>query len=78
MRPLSSGTNGNSSPSECARFKARTVQGGFPSGQRGQTVNLMALPSQVRILYPPMHMLVGLWLFIPVRRTPNNAGVAQW
>jgi hypothetical protein len=27
--------------------------GGFPSGQRGQTVNLMALPSQVRILYPP-------------------------
>ena len=27
--------------------------GGFPSGQRGQTVNLMATPSQVRILFPP-------------------------
>ena len=29
-------------------------QGGFPSGQRGQTVNLMAMPSQVRILHPPL------------------------
>ena len=28
--------------------------GGFPSGQRGQTVNLMAMPSQVRILHPPL------------------------
>ena len=28
-------------------------EGGFPSGQRGQTVNLMAKPSQVRILHPP-------------------------
>ena len=27
--------------------------GRFPSGQRGQTVNLMALPSQVRILFSP-------------------------
>ena len=27
--------------------------GEFPSGQRGQTVNLMVLPSQVRILLPP-------------------------
>ena len=30
------------------------VEEGFPSGQRGQTVNLVALPSQVRILYPPL------------------------
>jgi hypothetical protein len=30
------------------------VTGGFPSGQRGQTVNLMAMPSQVRILHPPL------------------------
>ena len=29
--------------------------GGFPSGQRGQTVNLMAMPSQVRILHPPLN-----------------------
>jgi hypothetical protein len=27
---------------------------GFPSGQRGQTVNLVAQPSQVRILLPPL------------------------
>ena len=27
---------------------------GFPSGQRGQTVNLMAQPSKVRILHPPL------------------------
>ena len=26
---------------------------GFPSGQRGQTVNLLAQPSKVRILLPP-------------------------
>ena len=29
-------------------------EGDFPSGQRGQTVNLMALPSKVRILHPPL------------------------
>ena len=26
---------------------------GFPSGQRGQTVNLLAMPSKVRILLHP-------------------------
>ncbi len=26
---------------------------GYPSGQRGQTVNLLATPSKVRILLPP-------------------------
>ena len=29
------------------------LAGGCPSGQRGQTVNLVATPSQVRILLPP-------------------------
>ena len=28
--------------------------GGFPSGQRGQTVNLLAMPSKVRILLRPL------------------------
>jgi hypothetical protein len=28
--------------------------GEFPSGQRGQTVNLLALPSVVRIHFPPL------------------------
>ena len=30
------------------------ILGGFPSGQRGQTVNLLALPSKVRILLRPL------------------------
>ena len=29
------------------------IRGGFPSGQRGQTVNLLAPPSKVRILLHP-------------------------
>ena len=33
------------------------AKGSFPSGQRGQTVNLMAVPSQVRILYSPLHKM---------------------
>jgi hypothetical protein len=31
------------------------VEGVFQSGQMGQTVNLVAKPSQVRILPPPPH-----------------------
>ena len=30
--------------------------GGYRSGQTGQTVNLLALPSQVRILLPPLFL----------------------
>ena len=30
------------------------IMGGFPSGQRGQTVNLLAPPSKVRILLHPL------------------------
>ena len=29
------------------------IMDGFPSGQRGQTVNLLAMPSKVRILLRP-------------------------
>ena len=29
---------------------------GFPSGQRGQTVNLLAPPSEVRILLHPLYI----------------------
>ena len=32
---------------------------GYPSGQRGQTVNLLALPSNVRIVDPPPFYLPG-------------------
>lgn len=34
-------------------FQLNRLWEGYPSGQRGQTVNLLALPSQVRILPPP-------------------------
>ena len=33
--------------------------GGFPSGQRGQTVNLLAMPSKVRILLRPLYVVRG-------------------
>src|SRR4051812_41932692 len=43
--------------SEARHFKwpcpERHAVEGFPSGQRDQTVNLTALPSEVRILPPP-------------------------
>ena len=32
---------------------------GFPSGQRGQTVNLLASPSKVRILLHPFNLSCG-------------------
>ena len=42
---------------ETYRSRGRSQKpGGYPSGQRGQTVNLVALPSQVRIL---LHPFVG-------------------
>gem|GEM_PF-3948767 len=37
-------------------LKRETV--GFPSGQREQTVNLSAMPSEVQILPPPPHLLI--------------------
>ncbi len=52
--------------------------GGFPSGQRGQTVNLMAQPSQVRILLspptsdPPQQM--AFQLTVPRRAASLRAG----
>ena len=34
--------------------------GGFPSGQRGQTVNLLAPPSKVRILLHPFSYKIAI------------------
>ena len=58
--------------------------GGFPSGQRGQTVNLMALPSQVRILLRPPPVTPGS-VAAPQRNRlggttrPSGCGVdARW
>ena len=39
---------------------------GYPSGQRGQTVNLLALPSNVRIVDPPP------FSFPPIRAIPDE------
>ena len=36
------------------------IMGDFPSGQRGQTVNLLAMPSVVRIHHRPFEM--PMWL----------------
>ena len=38
--------------------------GEFPSGQRGQTVNLLALPSVVRIHFPPLFVKSPFVLFL--------------
>ena len=37
------------------------IKGGFPSGQRGQTVNLLAPPSKVRILLHPLRCFNDIW-----------------
>ena len=62
--------------------------GGFPSGQRGQTVNLMATPSQVRILSPPPVLppfgavrrprRPGAEAELATRWGGPEAGVVQW
>ena len=49
---------------------------GFPSGQRGQTVNLLAPPSKVRILLPPLSRSggtgrrAGLKILFELNRVP--------
>ncbi len=45
--------------------------GGFPSGQRGQTVNLLALPSVVRIHLRPVKQERN-YFFLFIKH--NNAG----
>ena len=42
---------------------------GFPSGQRGQTVNLLASPSKVRILLHPFND--AGWSSLEARRAHN-------
>jgi hypothetical protein len=53
--------------------------GDFPSGQRGQTVNLLATPSVVRIHHPPPSFsadrLIGGEVFYPERCAPTTLRV---
>ena len=58
---------GGSSPSTGSTQKGKLHMGEFPSGQRGQTVNLLLIASVVRIHLPPPiknppAVLVGLLL----------------
>ena len=51
---LSSAGRASALQAEGHRFEPyRSHMDGFPSGQRGQTVNLRAMPSKVRILLHP-------------------------
>ena len=69
------------------------LEEGFPSGQRDQTVNLTAQPSEVRILPPPpvrvgssslRHRSIittrvcGIWTTICQEPALDFAGVVQW
>ena len=51
-------------------YTAPLVSEGFPSGQRDQTVNLTAQPSEVQILPPPPS--AGVILHADRRRTQNR------
>ena len=46
-------------PAPKARQLKQVHMGDFPSGQRGQTVNLLAMPSVVRIHHPPPKHLIS-------------------
>ena len=50
---------------------------GYSSGQRGQTVNLLAMPSEVRIL-PPPPFIDGEETLSFVQVLEVKAGVVQW
>ena len=47
---------------------------GFPSGQRGQTVNLLSMTSKVRILPHPVIILILLKLLQPNKNINNAFG----
>ena len=54
-------------------------RGEFPSGQRGQTVNLLSLTSLVRIQLPPPNKNTDLWVGIFIWRGScrQQRGVAE-
>ena len=47
---------------------------GFPSGQRGQTVNLLSTTSEVRILLHPFTKELISWTFVVTAFNLYNAG----
>ncbi len=87
VQVLSPAPQGLETPQACmARFRpcvpeiprdsrsSRSISvGGFPSGQREQTVNLSAKPSEVRILPPPPRIPSGCAKL----QSEHGAGIAQ-
>ena len=59
-----------------SRHNYRLRSEGFPSGQRGQTVNLLAQPSKVRILPPPPGFCRCAWKMLRQRYADSRIGVA--
>jgi hypothetical protein len=54
----------NPAPAQKAgRLNGGIFSGVYRSGQTGQTVNLMALPSKVRILPRPIALIHLAWIF---------------
>ena len=54
------------------------IEGRYSSGQRGQTVNLLVIPSQVRILFSPLsyfYFFAGVAQL--VERQPSKLNVAS-
>ena len=60
------------------RIRRSLIRVGFPSGQRGQTVNLLAMPSKVRILPPPPSLNQVAVISLMIKRGLMIAGVVQW
>ena len=74
MWDLSSAGRASALQAEGHRFEPyRSHMDGFPSGQRGQTVNLLAMPSKVRILLHPLYSkLPGIFAWEFCCHTPKR------
>ena len=65
-----------SSPSIGSIIQFIDILGRYSSGQRGQTVNLLVLPSQVRILLSPQPTYYNAGVAQLVERQPSKLNVA--
>jgi hypothetical protein len=76
--PISrSSEDGRSFPSVRSARYHRPPLAGFPSGQRDETVNLAAQPSQVRILPPPLCCVSGHPGRMS-REIVDGSGLCEW
>ena len=56
----------------CFIYNKLRFKDGFPSGQRGQTVNLLATLSKVRILLHPLKTQTDVWVFFVLSIPPDT------